>query len=129
MDDRGKERIRALLDKQGLTMKAASLQAGLGETYVRDILERNRQPTAQKFAALARILGVSVSEILGEQPTGVVPVVGIAGANPDGSVLFAESQGELGVAPMPPGGGTRTVAVEVRGDSMRGFAENGWWVY
>lgn len=129
MDEQGKERIRALLKKHEMTMKAASLKAGLGETFVRDVLERNRDPIVAKLAALAKVLGSSVSELLGEEgTTGTVPVAGIAGANPDGSIAYMDA-GELGDAPMPPNGTARTVAVEVRGDSMRGIAENGWWVY
>lgn len=58
-----------------------------------------------------------------------VPIVGLAGAGPDGSILYSDGDGELGEAPMPPGGSERTVAVEVRGESMRGIAEDGWLVY
>lgn len=58
-----------------------------------------------------------------------VPIVGLAGANPDGSILYNEAQGEIGDAPMVPGGDERTVAVEVRGSSMRGIAEDGWLIY
>lgn len=59
----------------------------------------------------------------------LVQIVGIAGAGPHGEVDFSVGQGELGQAPMPPGGNESTVAVEVRGDSMRGVAEDGWLVY
>lgn len=59
----------------------------------------------------------------------LVQIVGIAGAGPHGEVDFSVGQGELGQAPMPPGGNESTVAVEVRGNSMRGVAEDGWMVY
>ena len=54
-------------------MKAASLKAGLGETFVRDVLERDREPIVSKLAALTKVLGVSVSEILGDRGHGVRP--------------------------------------------------------
>jgi phage repressor protein C with HTH and peptisase S24 domain len=59
----------------------------------------------------------------------LVQIVGIAGAGPRGEIDFSYGQGELGQAPMPPGGNESTVAVEVRGDSMRGIADDGWMVY
>ena len=58
-----------------------------------------------------------------------VPVVGIAGAGPDGAILFDLGDGNLGEAPSPPVKTPATVAVEVRGQSMRGIAEDGWLVY
>ncbi|MCW5717716.1 MAG: XRE family transcriptional regulator [Bauldia sp.] len=58
-----------------------------------------------------------------------VPIVGLAGAGPQGTVAFAESDGELGDAPAAPNASHRTVAVEVRGDSMHGTAEDGWLIY
>lgn len=80
---------------------------------------------AQKFKVSAEWLLTGI----GSPTRQTCPIVGIAGAGPDGSVLFSEVQGELGDAPMPPGGNERTVAVEVRGDSMRGIANSGWLVY
>ncbi|MGV8841349.1 MAG: S24 family peptidase [Bauldia sp.] len=58
-----------------------------------------------------------------------VPIVGLAGAGPAGTVAFAENDGELGEAPLAPNATHRTVAVEVRGDSMHGTAEDGWLIY
>lgn len=45
-------------------MKEASLAAGQGETFVRDILERNRTPSIDKFLALASSLGLKVEQLL-----------------------------------------------------------------
>lgn len=80
----------------------------------------------------AKRFGVSVGWLLtGEGPTeGMsVPIVGLVGADPEGAILFSTSQGELGQAPLVPGATTKTVAVEVRGSSMQGIAENGSLVY
>jgi transcriptional regulator with XRE-family HTH domain len=62
-DVRWKQRIRQLLDDRGLSMRAASIAAGRGETYVRDILERDHQPGAANLKALARSLGVPVDDL------------------------------------------------------------------
>lgn len=58
-----------------------------------------------------------------------VPIVGIAGASADGGISYEFESGELGEAPTVPSGTKRTVAVEVRGDSLRGRVEDGWLVY
>lgn len=58
-----KSRLRDALKAQNLTMKAASIAAGQGETFVRDILARDRDPSLEKFSALARALGTTVGEL------------------------------------------------------------------
>jgi lambda repressor-like predicted transcriptional regulator len=130
MDEAAKARIRAALKEAKLSMKAASLAAGRGETFVRDMLDRDRVPSVENLTALASVLSMTVAELIGEAaPTGTVPIVGLAGAGPEGTVAFSESDGELGEAPVPPGATDSTVAVEVRGTSMRGIADDGWLVY
>lgn len=61
--------------------------------------------------------------------SGYVPVIGRAGANPDGQVLYATGQATGEIAPLPPGGGERAVALRVVGHSMRGLADDGSLVY
>lgn len=80
---------------------------------------------AKKFRVSAEWLLTGI----GKMEADTVPIVGKAGAGPEGTVIFSEAQGEQGEAPMPPGGTDDTVALEVNGDSMRGIAEDGWLVY
>lgn len=61
-----KRRVRQRLDELGMNMKRASLEAGLGETFVRDMLERDREPSATKLYHLANALGTTVSWFIGE---------------------------------------------------------------
>lgn len=58
--------IRERMQAKGFTMKSASLAAGLNETFVRDILERGKIPSIDKFAKLAAVLGATVGELLEE---------------------------------------------------------------
>lgn len=58
-----------------------------------------------------------------------VPIVGYAGAGPDGSVLFAEGQGNYGEATAPIDAAETSEALEVRGDSMHGMANDGWLIF
>jgi SOS-response transcriptional repressor LexA len=61
--------------------------------------------------------------------TGFVPIIGRVGANPDGLVLFATGQEAGDLAPIPPGGTDRAVALRVVGHSMRGIADDGALIY
>jgi len=60
---------------------------------------------------------------------GFVPIIGRVGANPEGSVLFATGQDAGDLAPIPPGGTERAVALQVVGHSMRGVADDGALIY
>lgn len=57
-----KDRLRTLVGKD---MKAASKKAGLGETAVRDVLERRQDPQLSTIEALARAHRFSIDELLG----------------------------------------------------------------
>lgn len=61
--------------------------------------------------------------------SGLVPVIGRVGANPDGVVLFANGQEAGDLAPIPPGGTDNAVALRVVGHSMRGVADDGALIY
>ncbi|MEK9722107.1 MAG: helix-turn-helix transcriptional regulator [Rhodospirillaceae bacterium] len=113
-----KRRIRDALAARGLSMKAASKAAGKGETFVRDILERDRTPGIEAFAALAKGLGVSVSALLsGDGPKAEVSIVGYVGAGAEAHYYAtAHDPGEK--VPAPDGATPATVAVEVRGESL-----------
>lgn len=68
----------------------------------------------------------------GDGPDGApttVKITGLAGAGPDGTVLFATGDGNYGEVPAPKGSTIHTEALEVRGDSMRGLANDGWLIF
>jgi transcriptional regulator with XRE-family HTH domain len=62
-----RSRLAALRDEKGLNNKSLSLNAGLSETVVRDILQRNKtEPRLDTVKKLAKALGVSVIHLIGE---------------------------------------------------------------
>jgi SOS-response transcriptional repressor LexA len=71
---------------------------------------------------VARAMEVLAKDIL-------VPVIGRVGADPAGTVLFATGQDAGDLVPLPPGGSSKAVALQVVGHSMRGFADNGALIY
>lgn len=66
MEQTWKSRLDLLMRQKGFNMKSLSLAAELGETYVRDILKRGRDPGVEKMRALANVLGVRLNEIMNE---------------------------------------------------------------
>lgn len=62
-----KTRLKKAIEDKGLGMKEASLLAGKGETFVRDLLERDRIPSIENFLTLARIVGQPAAYLLGEE--------------------------------------------------------------
>lgn len=67
MDQIWKTRLAKALKDAGLNMLTASRAAGKSDTYVRDILRRDKQPTIESFIALARVVGKPVSYLIGEE--------------------------------------------------------------
>lgn len=59
----------------------------------------------------------------------LVPVIGRAGADSEGTVLFATGQDAGDLAPLPPGGTPKAVAVKIVGHSMRGYVDDGGLIY
>ena len=59
----------------------------------------------------------------------LIPIVGLAGAGPDGSVLFAEGDGNFGEVVAPVDAAPTAEALEVRGNSMHGLANDGWLIF
>jgi hypothetical protein len=59
----------------------------------------------------------------------MAPIIGRVGADPDGVVLLALGQESGDLAPIPPGGTDRAVALRVVGHSMRGIVDDGGLIY
>jgi phage repressor protein C with HTH and peptisase S24 domain len=110
-------------------MKAASLKAGLGETFVRDLIVRGRVPTVDNLAKLADACGLPLTAFLGDEPSPhKVRVVGFVGAGAE-THLYGDGQGPFDWAPSPPDARPNTVAVRVRGTSMAGLIDDGSLLY
>jgi phage repressor protein C with HTH and peptisase S24 domain len=115
------KRFRELMEGRGFTMKSLSLEAGLNESFVRDMLQRKRVPSIDKFARLTKLLGTTVAEFTNEPvaPAFTVPLMGFVGAGaevePDFEQVPADGLDQIAVPfPLP----AEMIALEVRGDSM-----------
>ena len=126
------DRLRwARLQKYRSAMKAADAMGVAYGTYSSHE-NGNRdygQDEADRYGAF---FGVDAGWLMtgkGQATRRMAPILGQAGAGPDGSVLFAEGQGSFGEVPPPTGSTPNVVALEVVGHSMRGMAEDGWIIF
>jgi phage repressor protein C with HTH and peptisase S24 domain len=118
-----KQRLRSYVDNDPRSMKAISLAAGQGETFVRDILERDRTPSIENLIALAETLGKSISELTAEDEPALsdktVRIMGEIGAGAEIRPEFEQvpehgiDEIELPFA-VPP----EIIGFRVKGDSM-----------
>ena len=128
------ERLKVARERRGFTSAAEAARA-LGVPYGtysghESGLRGVKRPDLERYADFFRVSLAWLATGAGDdRALPGVPIVGIAGASADGAISYEFESGELGEAPMPPGGNARTVSVEVRGDSLRGVAEDGWLVY
>lgn len=130
------DRLKKAREHAGFKSKADAA-AALGVTYSTYAgHENNTTPFRAKSGELyARRFRVSFDWLMtgkgGMLPNAerMVPIVGLAGAGPDGSVLFAEGDGNFGEVAAPVDAADTTEALEVRGSSMHGLANDGWLIF
>ena len=121
MDENWRNRLERLLFERGFNLRTLSVQAGLGETYVRDTLKRDRMPTIDKFASLAETLGTTVEYLLsgdGDADSGAlpVPVISWVAAGPMSQQSIVHEALEWIKVPGLKAGDW--IALKVTGDSM-----------
>lgn len=147
-NDDWRDEIYRLIDDNKLGMKAVSLTAGLGETFVRDILKRGRTPSTENLKAvkdaIARLSGrilleptsdvrpaEDVDPIIRNQLARDIDVLGAAAGSDLGRGSFKFSMDPIDKAMRPPGliGARGVYAVYVENDSMSPKYEPGDLVY
>lgn len=131
--DEQAERLRQARQQRGFdSAKAAAERFGFNyNTYSQH--ERGVAGITRAAATYARAYKVSEAWLLtGEgdmEEERTVAIVGLAGAGPDGAVLFATGDGNFGEVPAPQDAPAHVEALEVRGDSMYGIANDGWILF
>lgn len=90
--------------------------------------EKDADPSIDNWEALKMKALEKGYPLPSNTPALVVPLIGFVGAATEIN-LFGDGQGPFGDVEMPPNGNAKTVAVEVRGDSMTGWADDRWVLY
>jgi transcriptional regulator with XRE-family HTH domain len=123
--DRGFETAAAAADAHGWSRNtyASNENGNAPFSY------RRAKEYAAAFGVSAEWLYDAAGPALSAATSGLAPVIGYVGANPDGIVLFATGNDPSELAPLPPGGGDRAKALKVVGHSMHGVADDGALIY
>jgi phage repressor protein C with HTH and peptisase S24 domain len=119
-----RETIVAEMERKGFSRRKLSLHAGIGQTAIRDLLERTENPGIGTLHKVAEALDLPFEAISG---SAAVPLMGRIGAG--GSVAFFKDDHEVETVPRPPLAPGPLMALEVHGDSMLPKYEPGDIVY
>lgn len=109
------------------TKKTLAEFMGISSSALSKSLSQLRELSARELEKAVEFFGDSPDTF--KTPHRMVPIVGLAGAGPEGSVLFSEGDGNFGEVPAPEGASSTAEALEVRGESMRGMANDGWIIF
>ena len=120
------KKMRSLREGRGWTQDEAAAALGTTRNHYAK-LEGGSRPLSDKWIGLASdAYGVDPGAVVTERRA-TVPVAGYVGAGTE-MHLYAEGQGSRGEVQAPEDVSDRTVAAEVRGESL-GPIFNGWHVY
>ncbi|MGO4449065.1 helix-turn-helix domain-containing protein [Phyllobacterium sp. TAF24] len=120
-------KLRELRLARKMTHDEAATAMGVSRSQFIKLERGERRLTVEYLNQAAKAFGVTPAELLEDVVIPeTTPIVGRAGAGPDGSVLFATGDGNFGEIPAPVNSTTTTEALEVQGDSMTGIANDGW---
>jgi transcriptional regulator with XRE-family HTH domain len=117
--------LKSLRDARGWTIDDAAREWGMSYGGYLKLERGERRLTNDYIAKASEVYAVSEADVISDPAT--VPLIGHVGAG--GQAEFSSGQGPFGMVDAPPRYTTKTVAVEVRGDSMPNVAEHGWLLY
>lgn len=132
-----RERIRQRLEATGKKPVPVAVAIGKGRDYLRDFLSGQKNSLAtDAVLRIAVELECSADYFMdpgvtdpGPAPERMVRIIGIIGADSGGEIIYVHGQESGDVAPIAPGGTSESVALEVKGHSMRGIADDGALIY
>lgn len=125
--------LRTARKAKGWTLERLAEAADTSKGYISDLEKGNRPiPPGGMLERLARALDMQVADLLereGAAKGDMVRIIGRVGADAGGTVLLAFADDSYDMAPLPPGGTSKSVALEVNGLSMPMFADDGSLIY
>lgn len=120
--------IRALKDAKGWTIDQAAAAMGLSRGGYIKVERGENRLTSTTLANAARAFGVTESDIVSkDDESATVQVLGLVGAG-SAMLLYSEGDPPDDWVPAPDNSTEKTVALEIRGDSL-GAMFNGWLLF
>lgn len=125
------EAFKAWMARNETNTKRVSVKAGVTYTTLASFVQGDtRSLKGENEQKIADAFETPADDIFGGGASSTyVRIIGRVGANPDDQVVMTSAHEIYDYVPLPPGGTTDSVAVEVHGHSMRGIAEDGSLIY
>lgn len=117
--------LRGLRQSRRWTIQQAADAMGMSRSGYQKLERAERQLTTATIDRATAVFSVTYNDVIGSQ---TVEIIGYVGAGFEAHFYERSAQSFVEVE-APPGASNRTVAVEVRGDSMRGTADEGSILY
>lgn len=124
------EAFIAWMESQRTNTRQVSLKAGVSYTTLASFVQGKTQ--SLKGANEEKIVSAfdaNAEEVFGGKREQLVRIIGRVGANADGEIVMSTAHESWDYVPIPPGGTSDSVALEVHGHSMRGYADDGSLIY
>lgn len=127
------ERLREARKRAKLSVEAVAKRAGFSASGVRAIENGQNGLRPDTAERLSPVVGASVAWLLtgsgevGGEP--MVRIIGRVGADNGGEVIYTTGHDTWDLVPLPPGGTSAAVALEVKGHSMRPTVDDGGLIY
>ena len=118
--------LRALRDARGWSQEDAAAALGTTRNQYAKLETGTRRLSDKWIERAAEAYGIDTGEIV-RGKRAMVPIAGYVSAGAE-MTLYGEGQGRVGETLAPDGSSDRTVAVEIRGESLGPFF-NGWLVF
>jgi transcriptional regulator with XRE-family HTH domain len=107
--------LKRLRLEQGWTHEKAAAAMGISRAHFIKLERGERKLTERTIALAAKAFGVSEADVIADRIA--VPLVGFVGAGAEAH-FYAQGQGPFDEVQAVEGSNDRTVAVEIRGDSL-----------
>lgn len=123
--------FRRWMKAVGTNTTQVAARSGVPYTTLASFVQGDTQSLrGENEELIAQEFGATATEIFADGgPSSYVRIIGRIGADNGGEVVYTTGQETGDLAPIPPGGSTDSVALEVVGHSMRAFADDGALLY
>jgi transcriptional regulator with XRE-family HTH domain len=119
--------LRALRDERGWSQEEAAAAFGTTRSQYVKLEGGSRRLNDKWIERAAEAYGVDAGDIVTGTRRFVIPIAGFVSAGSE-MTLYANGQGNHGEVDAPEGSSEKTIAVEIRGESLGPFF-NGWLVF
>jgi transcriptional regulator with XRE-family HTH domain len=119
--------LKSARKSAGLTLEQLAERVGISVSQLSRFESGKREPRMAEMQTIADALGLSVADLLDKHGAHQAPLVGYVGAGA-AMTIYSEGQGPFDYVDAPDGSTEKTVAAEIRGESLGALFDQ-WLVF